>query len=102
MNHLGVAKLVEEDDNVALLARGKKGKGKKQASTRAGGGKGKGKGKQQVNKEKDFSKVKCWNCQKLGHYAVVCPEKKKKGKDKTMAASAEIEDFSKSFDRHSL
>ena len=35
----------------------------------------------------------------MGHYAVVCPEKKKKGKDKTMAASAEIEDFSESFDR---
>ena len=34
---------MEEDDNVALLARGKKGKGKKQASTSGGGGKGKGK-----------------------------------------------------------
>ncbi|MCY6488076.1 hypothetical protein, partial [Actinobacillus pleuropneumoniae] len=32
--------------------------------------------------------------QKLGHYVVVCPEKKnKKGKDKPMAASAEIESF---------
>ena len=44
-NHLVTAKQVEEDDNVALLARGKKGKGKKQASTSGGGGKGKGKGK---------------------------------------------------------
>ena len=34
----------------------------------------------------------------MGHYAVVCLEKKK-GKDKTMAASTEIEDFSESFDR---
>ena len=97
-NQLGAAKPVEEDDNVALLARGKKGKGKKQASTSSGGGKGKGKGKQQVNKEKDYSKVKCWDCQKLGHYAVVCTEKKKKGKDKTMAASTEIEEFSERFD----
>ena len=29
----------------------------------------------------------------------MCPEKKKKGKDKTMATSAEIEDFSESFHR---
>ena len=34
----------------------------------------------------------------MGHYAVVCLEKKKE-KDKTMAALAEIEDFSESFDR---
>ena len=34
----------------------------------------------------------------MGHYAFVCP-KKKKGKNKTMAASAEIEDFTDSFDR---
>eukprot|EP00253_Pinus_taeda_P022698 PITA_22698 len=92
-NHLGAAKQVEEDDNVALLARGKKGRAKKQASNSGG------KGKQQ-NKEKDYSKVKCWNCQKLGHYAIVCSEKKnKKGNYKPMVASAEIESFSKRFDR---
>ena len=40
---LGAAKPVERDEDVALLAGGKKGKGKKQASTSGGGGKGKGK-----------------------------------------------------------
>ena len=81
-----------------MLVGGKKGKGKKQASTSSGGGKGKGKGNR-MNTQKDYSKVKCWNCQRMGHYAVVFPEKKKKGKNKTMATSAEIEDFTDSFDR---
>ena len=78
------------------MVGGKKGKGKKQASTSSGGGKGKGK---QGNMQKDYSKVKCWNCQRMGHYAVVCPEKKKKGKNQNMVASAEVEDFTNSFDR---
>ena len=46
---LGAAKLVEQDEDVALLAGRKKGKGK---------------GKQD-NSHKDYSKVKCWNCQKI-------------------------------------
>ena len=71
------------------MAEGKKGKGKKQASTSSGGGRGKGK---QGNTQKDYSKVKCWSCQKMGHYAVVCPKKKKKGKNQNMAASTEVED----------
>ena len=33
------------------------------------------------------------------HYAVVCPEKKKKGKNQNMAASAEVEEFIDRFDR---
>eukprot|EP00253_Pinus_taeda_P007198 PITA_07198 len=69
---LGAAKPVEQDEDVALLAGGKKGKGKKQASTNNGGGKGK----------------------------VVCLEKKKKkGKNQSMAASAKVEDFADRFDR---
>lgn len=37
----------------------------------------------------------------MGHYAVVCLEKKtkKKGKDQSLAASAEVEDFAGRFDR---
>eukprot|EP00253_Pinus_taeda_P017406 PITA_17406 len=77
----------------------KKGKGKKQTSTSNGGGKGKGKGKQ-GNAQKDYSKVKCWNCQNMGHYAVVCSKKKKKkGKNQSMEASVEVEDFADHFDR---
>eukprot|EP00253_Pinus_taeda_P015445 PITA_15445 len=36
----------------------------------------------------------------MGHYAVVCPEKKKKkGKNQSVAASTEVEDFADRFDR---
>eukprot|EP00253_Pinus_taeda_P003842 PITA_03842 len=97
---LGATKPVEQDEDVALSAGGKKGKGKKQASTSNGGGKGKGKGKQR-NTQKNYSKVKCWNCQKMRHYAVMCSEKKKKkkGKNQSVAASAEVKDFAVRFDR---
>ena len=42
-SQLGATKPVGQDEDVALLVGGKKGKGKKQASTSSGGGKGKGK-----------------------------------------------------------
>jgi len=74
---LGAAKPVEQDEDVALVAACKKSKEKTQASTSNGGSKGKAKGKQD-NTQKDYSKVKWWNCQKMGHYAVMYPEKKKK------------------------
>eukprot|EP00253_Pinus_taeda_P011735 PITA_11735 len=68
---LGATKLVEQDEDIALLVGGKKGKGKKQASTSNGGGKGKGKEK----------------------------KKKKKGKNQSMVALVEVEDFAQRFDR---
>ena len=43
-DQLGATKPVEQDEDVALLAGGKKDKGKKQTSTGSGGGKDKGKG----------------------------------------------------------
>eukprot|EP00253_Pinus_taeda_P031070 PITA_31070 len=64
-NHLGATKQVEEDDNVALLARGKKGRAKKQAS----------------------------------YVEAKAKKKNKKGRDKPMTVSAEIESFLESFDQ---
>ena len=70
-SHGGMVKQ-EEEENVALATKRRKGKSKQGASTK--GKKGKGK---QVTKEKNMSKVKCWACQQMGYYAVTCPMKNK-------------------------
>ena len=54
---------------MALTSKGKK-KFKK--------GPEKGGAKKQEGKKKDLSTVKCFSCQKFGHYAGRCPQKKKK------------------------
>ena len=45
-----------------------------------------------------MSKVKCFACHKFGHYAVQCPNKKKK----QVAASDDMEEFASKFDREFL
>ena len=60
-----------EADRVALAAKGKKKVNKKGPKS---GDKKKIGGEQQC----DMNKVKCFACHKLGHYAVQCPNKKKK------------------------
>ena len=57
------------------------------------------KGKEKKKKKyMDMSKVKCWACQKMGHYAATCPERKNKGKKGT-AASIEVEQFASQIDK---
>ena len=80
-----------EEDTVALAAKGKK-KKVIQKGPKEGDKKKKGKGEQQ---QRDISKVKCFACHKFGHYAVVCPNRKKK----QVAASADVEDFASTFER---
>ena len=80
---------VEVEENVALAAKGR-GKGKSRKGPTGGGtGRGAGRGTGRGG-GKDLTKVKCWHCHEMGHYAVTCPEKKRKGKDPMVVASAEI------------
>ena len=46
-----------------------------------------------------MSKVKCFACQKMGHYAGQCPNKKKK-KNQHTAATTEIDGFTVRFERY--
>lgn len=46
-----------------------------------------------------MSNMKCWACQKMGHYVVTCHEKMNKGKGKNVAASVEIDSFASQFER---
>lgn len=72
------------DEDVALTAKGKM-KSKKGPK---GGAKRKGEWK------RDMSRVKCFACQKFGHYAVQCSNKKKK---KQVATSAEVDEYATQF-----
>jgi hypothetical protein len=58
--------------------------------------------KKKGSSARDLSKFKCFCCNKLGHLASQCPERKKKKKESEepeTAAIAAIEDFASKFDR---
>jgi hypothetical protein len=60
-------------------------------------GKANGKKKRKDGKKNiDFSKVKCFQCHKMGHFASRCPKRKKKKPQ--MAASSAVDEFAKSFE----
>ena len=61
-----------------------------------GKSKGKEKRKKSGKKNLDMSKVKCFIFHKQGHFASKCPDKKKKSNTQ-MAASAEVDEFSRNF-----
>jgi hypothetical protein len=42
--------------------------------------------------KKDASKVRCYNCKKLGHYAFQCPHKNEKGNRKHHAHATDTEE----------
>jgi len=75
----------DDEENVSLAAKRKK----KYKKGSKGGAKQRGEGK------KDMSKVKCFACHKMGHYAGQCPNKKKK----QVASLVEVEEFSTKFEK---
>jgi hypothetical protein len=82
-----------DDENLSLAIQEKKGKFKKISS---------GESTYQVDKKKDMRKVKCFACQKFGHYAGQCPHKKKGGNEtQTEVAVMEkdqVDEFCKKFE----
>ena len=71
---------------ITLLSQGRASRGP------TGGSSSKGEHK------KDMSKVKCFACHKTSYYVSQCPNRKGKDERQT-AASAQIEDFAKKFER---
>jgi hypothetical protein len=62
----------EDEEDQALTAHSKK--GKRKSSHKVGG-------RRFPDKRKDLSHIRCFNCDKKGHFAKDCPEKSNKEKD---------------------
>ena len=74
-------------ENLALTTHTKKGKGKKFPYQKNKGRKFRGK-----RKIVDLSKIRCFSCQKLGHYAKDCLDQRGKYKGKHHAFATSIDD----------
>lgn len=62
----GTSFKAEDEENFALVGKGKKGEGKKSQSKLESN---------QGGKKKYLSKIKCFNCHEFRHYATKCPQK---------------------------
>jgi hypothetical protein len=69
-----------DDENQALAAHVKKRKERREANPKRA---------KRPRYKKDVSKVRCYSCQKLGHYAFQCPHRKEKGKHHAHAMDTE-------------
>ena len=79
----------DDEENLALVSKARKGKGKASHSKSSSSHDGK-----KINK----SKVRCFNCHEVGHYATNCPQKKsKKGSSKGSDGEALASQFELDF-----
>jgi hypothetical protein len=70
------------DENMALVAHARKGRENHSPRREAS---------PEQRKKKDLSKVKCFACHTLGHYASQCPQRKK-GRGKQQASSTDVDE----------
>jgi hypothetical protein len=77
------------EENLALVSQAKKGKGK-----------GNSEGATSQLGKKDLSKIKCFACHKIGHYASQCREKKGQGKTQTTTSTeTQLDEFATKFEK---
>jgi hypothetical protein len=72
-----------DDENQALVAHVKKRKERGEVSPKK---------TKRPHYKKDVSKVRCYNCKKMGHYAAQCPHRNEKGKRKHHAHATDTEE----------
>jgi hypothetical protein len=72
-----------DDENQALAAHVKKRKERREVSLKKA---------KRPRYKKDASKVRCYSCQKLGHYAFQCPHKNEKGEHHAHATDTETKE----------
>ena len=75
-----------KDENQSLAAQVKKRKKREEGSLKKS---------KRPRYKKDASKIKCYSCQKLGHYAFQCLDRNEKEKKKHHAHAVDVEEHSK-------
>ena len=75
-----------EDENQALAAQVKKRKKREEGSPKKS---------KRPRYKKDASKIRCYSCQKMGHYAFQCLDRNEKEKKKHHAHATDAKEHSK-------
>ena len=77
---------VDDEENQALTAQVNKRKKREEGCSKKS---------KRPSYKKDVSKIRCYSCQKMGHYAFQCPDRNEKEKKKHHAHAADAKEHSK-------